>query len=141
MLYVIGEREADGVRCPVFALHDEMHFGAGLAQEDEPEWAEHEPEFDLVFHSGLRRGSMYLDLTWENVDLKNRIAVITRTKNGASVVVPLTADAMRALAIFRSRGDGTGRVVRKHGGRNSERECPLVRAGRAPSRNHEFPLA
>jgi hypothetical protein len=33
MLYEIGEREADGVRCPVFALHDEMHHGAGLAQE------------------------------------------------------------------------------------------------------------
>jgi hypothetical protein len=33
MLYEIGEREADGVRCPVFALHDEMHYGAGLAQE------------------------------------------------------------------------------------------------------------
>jgi hypothetical protein len=33
------------------------------------EWAEHEPELDLAIHTGLRRGSMYIDLLWENVDL------------------------------------------------------------------------
>jgi integrase len=32
------------------------------------------------------------------------------------VHVPLNADAMRALMIFRSRGDGTGRVVRNAAG-------------------------
>lgn len=86
------------------------------AIRSKPEWAEHEPEFDLALHSGLRRGSMYLDLTWENVDLQNRTAMVARTKNGDSVVVPLNADAMRALAHFRSRGDGTGRVVRNLAG-------------------------
>jgi len=45
-------------------------------------------------------------------DLAGRVAIVPRTKNGDMVVVPLNADAMRALAIFRSRGDGTGRVVR-----------------------------
>jgi integrase len=109
------------------------------AIRSKPEWAEHEPEFDLALHGGLRRGSMYLDLTWENVDLKNRIAVITRTKNGASVVVPLNADAMRALAIFRSRGDGTGRVVRNMAGEtlkvNAHWFVPAVRQAGVPLGN------
>jgi hypothetical protein len=53
MLYVIGEREADGVRCPVFALHDEMHFGAGLAQEDVADLAQRGRTIHrLVQHSG-----------------------------------------------------------------------------------------
>jgi integrase len=59
---------------------------------------------------------MYLGLTWECVDLKARVAVIPRTKNGEQVVVPLNSAAMRALTIFRSRGDGTGRVVRNAAG-------------------------
>lgn len=77
-----------------------------------PAWADHEPELDLALHTGLRRGSMYQDLTWENIDLAGCIAVVPRTKNGEQVVVPLNDDAMRALHVFRSRGDGTGRVVR-----------------------------
>jgi integrase len=82
-----------------------------------PEWAEHEPELDLALHTGLRRRSMYIDLVWENVDLKARIAIIPETKNDDQVVVPLNDVAMRALAIFRSRGDGSGRVVRNAAGR------------------------
>jgi integrase len=76
------------------------------------EWAEHEPELDLALHTGLRRGSMYRDLVWENVDLAARVALIPRTKNGEPVVVPLNDIALRALAVFRARGDGRGRVVR-----------------------------
>jgi len=86
---------------------------------------------------------MYLDLTWENVDLKNRIAVLPRTKNGERVVVPLNADAMRALASFRSRGDGTGRVVRNLAGEtlnvNAHWFVPAVRqAGIANFRWHDL---
>jgi integrase len=113
------------------------------AIRSKPEWAEHEPEFDLALHTGLRRGSMYLDLTWENVDLKNRIAMIPRTKNGERVVVPLNADAMRALANFRSRGDGTGRVVRNLAGEtlsvNAHWFVPAVRqAGITNFRWHDL---
>ena len=68
-----------------------------------PEWAEHEAELDLALHTGLRRGSMYLDLKWENVDLQARVAVIPRTKNGDQVVVPLNAPAMRALVSYEIR--------------------------------------
>jgi integrase len=82
------------------------------AIRSKPQWAEHEPELDLALSTGLRRSSMYLYLTWENVDLAARTLTIPRTKNGDPITLPLNADAMRALQIFRSRGDGTGRVVR-----------------------------
>jgi len=38
------------------------------------------------------------------------------TKNDDPVYIPLNEDAMRALMVFRSRGDGTGRVVRNGAG-------------------------
>ena len=49
---------------------------------------------------------------WENVDLEARTLTIPRTKNGESIRLALNSDAMRALPIFRPRGDGSGRVVR-----------------------------
>jgi integrase len=55
---------------------------------------------------------MYQRLVWENVDLFVRVATITRSKNDEPVHVPLNPSAMRALAVFKTRGDGTGRVVR-----------------------------
>jgi len=87
------------------------------AIRSKPEWGEHEPELDLALHTGLRRRSMYIDLVWENVDLEARTATIPRTKNDDEVVVPLNDVAMKALAIFRSRGNGSGRVVRNAAGR------------------------
>jgi len=59
---------------------------------------------------------MYIDLVWEHIGLNGRLATVPRTKNGDPVHVPLNADAVRALMIFRSRGDGTGRVVRNAAG-------------------------
>jgi integrase len=102
------------------------------AIRSKPEWAEHEPEFDLALHSGLRRGSMYLDLVWENVDLAGRTFTVPRTKNGEPITLPLNDDAMRALRIFRSRGNGKGRVVRNLAGEtlnvNAHWFVPAVRA-------------
>lgn len=86
------------------------------ALRSKPEWAEHEPELDVAIHTGLRRSSMYLNLVWEHIDLKSRVASIPRTKNGEPIHIPLNADAMRALMIFRRRGQGTGGVVRNAGG-------------------------
>jgi integrase len=59
------------------------------------------------------------------------------------VVVPLNADAMRALANFRSPGDGTGRVVRNLGGEtlsvNAHWFVPAVRqAGITNFRWHDL---
>jgi integrase len=102
------------------------------AIRSKPEWAEHEPEMDLALHTGLRRGSMYLDLVWENVDLAGRVATVPRTKNGQPVHVPLNNDVVRALLIFRSRADGTGRVLRNAAGEtlnvNARWFAPAVRA-------------
>jgi integrase len=86
------------------------------AVRSNPVWAPHEPEIDLAISTGLRRSSMYDRLTWDNVDLQQKIAMIPVTKNGDPVVVPLNSDAMKALMIFRSRGDGGGPVVRNEAG-------------------------
>jgi integrase len=99
-----------------FLTHDEEKR---LRQtlRSKPEWAEHLPEVDLAMNTGLRRTNMYIDLVWENVDLSARIAMIPTTKNDDPVYVPLNEDAMRALGVFRSRGDGPGRVVRNAAGK------------------------
>lgn len=81
-----------------------------------PAWQEHEPELSLALSTGLRCESMYFDLLWENVDLDLRVASVPRTKNGDPVHIPLNVDAVKALMIFRSRGDGRGRVVRNAAG-------------------------
>jgi integrase len=99
-----------------------------------PTWAPHEPEFDLALHTGLRRGSMYRDLVWENVDLKARTLKIPRTKNGDPIILPINNQAISALKVFRSRGNGTGRVVRNTAGKtltyNSDCFVPAVRAAK-----------
>lgn len=97
-----------------------------------PTWAPHEPELSLALSTGLRRSSMYQNLVWENVDLAARTAIILKTKSGEKLVVPLNDEAVRALEIFRSRGDGTGRVVRTPSGiplnYNKDWFVPAVRA-------------
>jgi hypothetical protein len=82
-----------------------------------PEWAEHMPELDLALQTGLGRTDMYQRLVWENVNLSLRVATVPRSEKDAPVRVPLNDDAMRALEVFRSRGDGTGRVVRNAAGK------------------------
>jgi len=99
------------------AFSSATHQGSSEAIRSKPEWAEHEPELDLALHTGLRRRSMYIHLVWENVDLESRVPVIPRTKNDDQVVVPLNDVALRALAIFRARGEGRGRVVRSAAGK------------------------
>ena len=46
------------------------------------------------------------------VDFAGRVTNVPHTKNGDPVHVPLNADALKSLMLFRSRGDGKGRVVR-----------------------------
>ena len=74
------------------------------------------PELDLALHTGLRRTDMYQRLIWENVSLAERVATVPRSKNDEPVHVPLNDAAIRALLLFRSRGDGRGRVVRNAAG-------------------------
>lgn len=113
---LLGLRRKSENNCRVRFLTVEEEAKLRAAIRSTPKWAEHEVELDLALHTGLRRGSMYRDLKWENIDLDSRVAVIPRTKNGDRLVVPLNTDALHALSIFRSRGDGTGRVVRNLAG-------------------------
>ena len=63
--------------------------------------------------------------------------MIPTTKNDDPVYVPLNEDAMRALRVFRSRGNGTGRVVRNTAGRtlnvNAHWFVDAVREARIPN--------
>jgi integrase len=101
----------------------------------------HEPEFDFTIATGLRRCNMYA-ATWQDVDLAARTLTIPCMKNGDAIKLPLNQDAMRALSIFLSRGDGTGRIVRNVAGFplsfNAHWFVPAVRAsGIKPFRSHE----
>jgi integrase len=66
------------------------------------------------------------------VDPAGRVAIIPKTKNREQVVVPLNDVAMCALAIFRRRGNGEGRLVRNAAGErlnvNAHWFVPAVRA-------------
>jgi integrase len=86
------------------------------AIRSKPEWASHEVELTFALATGLRRSSMYIELTWDGVDLLRRTLTIKRTKSGDPITIPLNGDAMEALMVFRARGDGTGRVVRNEAG-------------------------
>ena len=108
------QSEADCKRVRFLTPEEEARLPAAIRSN--PSWAHHEPELDLALNTGLRRGSMYQDLAWENVDMVNRTPRIPRTKNGEPVTIPLNDRAVRTLAIFRARGDGSGRVVRNIAG-------------------------
>lgn len=108
------ESERSSMRVRYLTQGDEEKLRSAIRAH--PSWAHHEPELDLALHTGLRRGSMYRDLAWENVNLVDRTATIPRTKNEDPVTIPLNAIAMRSLAVFRARGDGSGRVVRNVAG-------------------------
>jgi integrase len=106
----IRRRPENNSRVRFLAPEEEAKLRRVIPSNDT--WLEHEPELTLALNTGLRWRSMYIDLVWEQIDLNGRLATVRRTKNGDPVHVPLNADAIRALMIFRSRGDGTGRVVR-----------------------------
>ena len=75
---------------------------------------------------------MYVNLVWENVDSAGCTLTIPRMKNGDPITLPLNQDAMRAVSVFRSRGDGNGRVVCNINGKtltyNADWFVPAVRA-------------
>jgi integrase len=59
-------------------------------------------------------------LTWETVNLSQRLLTIPRTKNGERRYVRLNSVAIAALLAFRARGNGSGPVIRTAQG---ERLC------------------
>lgn len=70
---------------------------------------EHEAEFDLALHTGMRRGEQYR-LRWQDVDLKRNILTISRSKHGEARRIQINSAARDALLKLRGRGDGVGYV-------------------------------
>jgi integrase len=68
-----------------------------------------EPEFDLALHTGMRRGEQYR-LRWQDVDLKQDIITIDRSKHGEARRIQINSIARAALLKLRQRGDGVGYV-------------------------------
>lgn len=66
---------------------------------------EHEPEFDLALHTGLRLGEQY-GARWVDVDFERRILTVPLDKGGKTSYVPLNMAALCALAqLYRQHGD------------------------------------
>jgi integrase len=60
-----------------------------------PGWLK--PIIVLARHTGLRRGNL-LELKWEQVNLSKRLIVVSRTKNGEPIGIPLSETACRTLS-------------------------------------------
>ena len=54
------------------------------------------PIIVMALNSGLRRGEIF-DLTWEQVDLKNRVIEIIKTKNGEKKTVPINKTLLEEM--------------------------------------------
>jgi integrase len=68
-----------------------------------------EAEFDLALHTGMRRGEQYR-LRWQDVDLKNDILTIARSKHGEARRIQVNSVARRALLKLREQSDGVGYI-------------------------------
>ena len=71
---------------------------------------EHEAEFDIALHTGMRRGEQYR-LRWQDIDLKREILTIPRSKHGKARHIQINSVARAALLKLRQIGDGIGYVV------------------------------
>jgi integrase len=96
------------------------------------------PLIVLAIETGMRRGEL-LDLRWEHVDLKLRVAHLPLTKNGDSRDVPLSRRAIHILQSLKSEGQRSERVFPVTG--NSVRlafEHLRVRAGMPDFHFHDL---
>ena len=59
----------------------------------------------LALTTVMRRGEL-ASLTWDNVDLKKRMATLPETKNGEKRIVPLSKEAIQILKDLPRRLDG-----------------------------------
>lgn len=84
-----------------------------------------ESEFDLALHTGMRRGEQYR-LRWQDVDLKNGILTITRSKHGEARRIQINSVASEALLKLRAQANGIGYV------------CPGLQGPREKDRRRWF---
>lgn len=65
----------------------------------------------LAVETAVRRGEV-IELRWEHIDLKRRIAHFPSTKNGSARDVPLSTRAVETLqALLDKRADGDARAI------------------------------
>ena len=100
-------RKEDNSRVRYLSAEEETRLRKAIAED----WPEHAPELDLALHTGLRLSEMY-GLTWENVNLPQRLLTIPRSKNGERRYVRVNSVAVAALVAFHARGNGSGPVIR-----------------------------
>jgi site-specific recombinase XerD len=71
--------------------------------------SQHEPEFDLALHTGMRRNEQYR-LRWEAVNTDVGMISIMDSKNGERRHIPLNSEARRAIDWLSAQRDGSGFV-------------------------------
>jgi integrase len=104
---LVKPRQVNNTRTRWLAPVEEVRLRAAI----EAACPDHMPELDLGLNTGLRRSELY-GLTWENVNVSQRVLTIPRSKNGQTRHVPINSVALAALTELRKRGNGTGRVIR-----------------------------
>ena len=110
---LIKHRQVNNTRTRWLAPEGEVRLRAAI----EAGCPEHMPELELALNTGLRLSELY-GLTWENVNALRRVLTVPRSKNGETRHVPLNSAALEALTTLRTRGDGTGAVIRNPEGQS-----------------------
>ncbi len=119
---LVKHRQENNARVRWLAAEEEARLRAAIQATCQ----EHTPELDLALNTGLRLSEMY-GLTWNNVNLSQRVLTVPRSKNGEMRHIPLNSVAIAALAALRQRYETTGFVC---GGAPGPRRWfePAVRA-------------
>jgi len=78
----------------------------GLRSKIRELFPEHEADFDLALHTGLRRNEQYR-LRLDSIDLARAILTVADAKNGERRYVPLNSRAREALKALAGRADGS----------------------------------
>jgi len=106
---LVRPRLEDNARVRFLSESEETDLRAVIREH----WAEHEPEFDIALHTGLRRGGMY-KLEWRDIDFERRLATERLSKSGKTRHVPLNEVALAAFKALRRAGTGEGKVFATH---------------------------
>lgn len=108
---LVKRRKENNERVRFLDDEEEVKLRAKI-RESHPE---HEAEFELALHTGMRRGEQY-GLRWQDVDFKQGIITIPRSKNGEVRHIQINSVARAALKTLRQLCDGLGYVCpRFHG--------------------------
>ena len=110
----VKPRKENNERVRFLDEEEEISLRAAI-HESHPE---HEAEFDLALHTGMRRGEQY-GLRWQDVDLKRGIITIPRSKHGEVRHIQINSVARSALQTLREMGNGLGYVCPRFDGPQS----------------------